>query len=157
MIPARACARIGLRLVPHQDPHEIGVLIKTELERRAPRALRLRVGLSGGSPPLVIDQRSRAARAAGHAYACGFGVPPLTLRSGGTIPIAAALASATGAPVVLMGFALPDDSQHGANERFHLPTFARAIATCIAFLDELGRGRARRRPVARSGREAARW
>ena len=34
--------------------------------------------------------------------------------------------------------ALPDDGAHAPNEKFHLPTFARAIQTSIGFLAELG-------------------
>jgi acetylornithine deacetylase/succinyl-diaminopimelate desuccinylase-like protein len=50
-----------------------------------------------------------------------------------------------GIPTVLMGFGLPDDAIHAPNERMHLPTFARAIATCVWFLAELGaRGQATR-------------
>ena len=36
-----------------------------------------------------------------------------------------------------MGFALPDDSMHGPDEKFHLPNFFKAINTSIHFLMEL--------------------
>lgn len=42
-------------------------------------------------------------------------------------------------PTVLMGFALPDDRLHAPNEKLHLPTFARGIATAGAFLTELAK------------------
>jgi hypothetical protein len=42
-----------------------------------------------------------------------------------------------GIPSVLVGFGLPDDGKHGPNERFHLPTFHRAVATSIHFLAEV--------------------
>jgi hypothetical protein len=42
-----------------------------------------------------------------------------------------------GLPTVLLGFALPDDGMHAPNEKFDLPTFARAIETSIWFLTEL--------------------
>jgi hypothetical protein len=51
-----------------------------------------------------------------------------------------------GIPSVLMGFALPDDGLHAPNEKFHLPTFFKAIATSIHFLTE----------VAGIGRQASR-
>ena len=41
--------------------------------------------------------------------------------------------------IVMVGFALPDDGMHAANERFHLPTFRCGVATCIRLLAELGR------------------
>ena len=40
-------------------------------------------------------------------------------------------------PIVLMGFALPDDGMHGPNERFHLPTFFKGIAAAIWLLANL--------------------
>ena len=72
------------------------------------------------------------------AYQKAFGVAPVLLRSGGTIPVVSMFQEVFGAPVVLMGFALPDDRAHGQNEKFHLPTFARGIQTSIHFLADLG-------------------
>jgi hypothetical protein len=37
-----------------------------------------------------------------------------------------------------MGFGLPDDRIHGANEKFHLPNFHKGIETSIRFLAEIG-------------------
>ncbi len=78
-------------------------------------------------------------RAAARAYRAGFGVAPVLLRSGGTIPVASMFQESLGIPTVLMGFALPDDSLHGPNEKFHLPVFRKAIHTSIAFLHEMAR------------------
>ena len=64
---------------------------------------------------------------------------PSYLRSGGTIPVVSLLEKKLGIPTVLMGFALPDDRLHGPNEKFHLPTFFRGVATSIAFLEEAAR------------------
>jgi len=33
----------------------------------------------------------------------------------------------------MMGFGLPDDNTHAPNEKFHLPTFSRAIDTLIHY------------------------
>jgi hypothetical protein len=38
-----------------------------------------------------------------------------------------------------MGFALPDDSLHGPNEKFHIPVFRKAVHTSIAFLHEFAK------------------
>jgi hypothetical protein len=42
-----------------------------------------------------------------------------------------------------MGFALPDDLIHAPNEKIHLATFQRGIATCIWFLSHLASWRPR--------------
>jgi acetylornithine deacetylase/succinyl-diaminopimelate desuccinylase-like protein len=89
-----------------------------------------------------------AMRAASLAYRRGFGVAPVFLRSGGTIPIVNTFQAMLGIPTVLMGFALPDDRMHAPNEKFHLPNFYRGIATAIWFLTEIGmRARLRSRPT----------
>lgn len=41
------------------------------------------------------------------------------------------------APVVLMGFGLPNDNAHAPNEKIHLPTFYRGIKTAVHFMNEL--------------------
>ena len=47
------------------------------------------------------------------------GVAPLTVRSGGSIPVMAAFV-ARGTPTVLSGFATPEDNIHSPNERIRL-------------------------------------
>lgn len=88
---------------------------------------------------MLIDRTHPAMRAAARAYQRGFGVPPVFLRSSGTIPVVNTFQHVLGIPTVLMGFALPDDRMHAPNEKFHLPNFYRGITTCIAFLDEIRR------------------
>ena len=93
----------------------------------------------GPAAPATADRRHPAVRAAARAYRAVFGTAPVFLRSGGTIPVVSLLGSLLRVQTVLMGFALPDDRAHAPNEKFHLPTFARAIQTSICFLAELGR------------------
>jgi acetylornithine deacetylase/succinyl-diaminopimelate desuccinylase-like protein len=72
------------------------------------------------------------------AYRKGFGTRPVFLRCGGTISVVTALQEVLRAPTVMMGFALPDDSIHAPNEKFHLPNFYRGIETSIWFLAAIG-------------------
>ena len=41
-----------------------------------------------------------------------------------------------GAPVILLGFGLPDDDIHAPNEKISLPNFFRGVETIIRFLQE---------------------
>jgi acetylornithine deacetylase/succinyl-diaminopimelate desuccinylase-like protein len=90
--------------------------------------------------PALIDRKHPAMCAAAKAYRHGFGVAPVFLRSGGSIPVVNIFQEALGLPTVLMGFALPDDRLHEPNEKFHLPNFFRGIKTSIRFLSEIGDG-----------------
>jgi acetylornithine deacetylase/succinyl-diaminopimelate desuccinylase-like protein len=141
VIPSCARAKLGFRLVPDQEPREVAHLLRAHLARTVPPPLKWRLTVGGGAPPVVIDTRNRAMRAAERAYVAGFGAAPALVRSGGTIPVVQTFREALGVPIVLMGFALPDDRMHAPNEKFHLPNLHRGIATCIHFLAEMGRQR----------------
>ena len=53
------------------------------------------------------------------------------------IPIVNVFQSVLHAPIVLMGFGLPNDNLHAPNGKFHVPNFYNGIRTSIAFLHEL--------------------
>src|SRR4029077_11073353 len=82
----------------------------------------------------LVNRSHPALRAAALAYRKGFGVAPVFVRSGGTIPVTHTFQEVLGIHTVLMGFALPNDRVHAPNEKFHLPNFLGGIATCIWFL-----------------------
>jgi acetylornithine deacetylase/succinyl-diaminopimelate desuccinylase-like protein len=128
--------------VPDQDPVEVERLVRAHLARVAPRGVKLTIRKHAEAQPALVELGHPAMHAASVAYRRGFGVAPVALRSGGTIPVVDILRR-RGVPTVLMGFALPDDRIHAPNEKFHLPTFHRGIATCIWFLAGLGEWRPR--------------
>lgn len=136
-IPARAIARIDLRIVPDQHPREIERLFRTYIERLTPATLAVQFRTGLRIPPSFIDRSHPVMLIAGVACRLGFGVEPVFLRSGGTIPIVNLLQNRLGIPTVLLGFATPGDRDHASNERFHLTGFFRGILTVIAFLVEL--------------------
>jgi acetylornithine deacetylase/succinyl-diaminopimelate desuccinylase-like protein len=139
VIPARATAKLSFRLVPNQNPLEVERLFRDYLERTAPATVQLHLRRQSSAHPVLMSQHHPAIKAAQVAYQQGFGASPVFLRSGGTIPIVNMLQEKLGVPVVLMGFALPDDRMHAPNERFYLPNFFKGIATCIYFLGEIGK------------------
>jgi acetylornithine deacetylase/succinyl-diaminopimelate desuccinylase-like protein len=137
VIPGQARAKISCRLVPNQDPDRIGDLIKSYLQEVAPASVTLHLEQGQGGAATVVDLDVPAMGAAVRAYQRGFGANPIFSREGGSIPVVPCLQSVLQAPVVLMGFGLPDDNLHAPNEKFHLPNLYRGIRTSIAFLDEM--------------------
>ena len=133
VIPARAMAKINFRFVPEQDPHEIDHLFRQHIARIVPPAVSSTMRTHLRAKPALANRNHPALCAAARAYHQGFGVPPVFLRSGGTIPVVNTFHELLGIPTVLMGFALPDDRMHAPNEKFHLPNFYRGIATSIIF------------------------
>jgi acetylornithine deacetylase/succinyl-diaminopimelate desuccinylase-like protein len=138
IIPAHATAKISFRLVPDQEPREVEQLFREHIARITPPTMRSVIRTHLRAKPVLINLHHPAIRAAAAAYRQGFGVAPVFLRSGGSIPVVNTFQEILGIPTVLMGFALPDDRMHAPNEKFHLPQFYQGIATCIAFLHEVG-------------------
>jgi acetylornithine deacetylase/succinyl-diaminopimelate desuccinylase-like protein len=152
VIPATAVAKLDFRLVPDQEPREIERLLREHIAHVTPPSVRSAVRILATAPAALVDRRHPALRAAAFAYRKGFGVSPVLLRSGGTIPVTHTFQRVLGVPTVLMGFALPEDRIHAPNEKFHLPNFFRGIQTCIWFLTAISRmakqSQLKNRPVA---------
>jgi acetylornithine deacetylase/succinyl-diaminopimelate desuccinylase-like protein len=138
IIPARARAKLSFRLVPDQDPQEIGRLFREHIAHITPPSVRSSVAVLSGAKPALIDRNQPVMRAAAFAYRKAFGHAPVFLRSGGTIPVINTFQKILGIPTVLMGFGLPDDHIHAPNEKFHLPNFYKGIAASIWFLAAVG-------------------
>jgi len=138
VIPSQAHAKLSCRLVPDQDPAEIGRLVETYLQQLAPPTVKVAVHSRPGTPPYVAPIDSPEIQLAAAAYEQVFGVTPVYKREGGSIPIVTHFQATLGVPIVLMGFGLPDDNLHAPNEKFYLPNFYKGIETSIAFLQSYG-------------------
>ena len=139
VIPAAARIKLQARLVPDQDPREAADAVTRHLHRVAPSGIAIRVRTCKLVPPVVVPKHSRWVEGARRAVTSTFGSEPILVPSGGTIPVVANILETLGVQPILLGFALPDDRMHGPNERFHLPTFHRGVATCIRFYAEAAR------------------
>lgn len=140
IIPAKAFAKITLRLVPDQDPDVIQQSVAAVLEARAPQGVEVSVRRGhGGSPYLVVppgrpntppDQSPVAAAAFAAAHSAihdAFGKEPLYLREGGSIPLIRQLRDATGLDCLMIGLFLTEDNLHSPDESFHLGILDRGL------------------------------
>ncbi len=139
VLPSKVHAKLSMRLVPDQDPVEIGRLLKAYIAELAPPSVTVEVTVGHGAPASITDFNIPAMQAAAQAYAAAFGQEPVFMREGGSIPVVSAFQSHLGLETVLMGFGLPSDQIHAPNERFYLPNFYRGIETSILFLQNLGK------------------
>ncbi|GAB4571146.1 MAG: dipeptidase [Anaerolineae bacterium] len=137
VLPARALAKISCRLVADQDPLEIYELVKAYVAQITPPTVRSEVRLLHHGNAAITDRHSPMMEAAIHAFEEGWGNRPIFTREGGSIPIVADFQQELNAPVILMGFGLPDDGLHAPNEKLTLECYWRGIATSIAFLRKL--------------------
>ncbi|SFH33992.1 dipeptidase [Pontibacter chinhatensis] len=133
VIPSKAYAKISMRLVPNQTSEEITEKFKKHFESIAPKSVKVEVKPHHGGEPVVTPTDSPAYQAAAKAYEETFGVKPIPVRSGGSIPIVAMFKSELGLDSVLMGFGLDSDAIHSPNESYGLFNFMKGIETIPLF------------------------
>jgi acetylornithine deacetylase/succinyl-diaminopimelate desuccinylase-like protein len=139
VLPATVHAKISMRLVPDQDPKEIGELFRQYIKSITPPTVSVTMDIGSLSPASVTDYNIPAMRAAAAAYEHVFGQKPVYMREGGSLPVVAAFQTHLGLETVLMGFGLASDRIHSPNERFYIPNFYKGIQTSIYFLAEYAR------------------
>ena len=133
VLPAKANAKISMRLVPNQDHHKIAQLFKEHFERRAPPSVRVTVTPHHGGQAYVSPTNTPAYQAASRAMAEVYGVAPVPYRSGGSIPIISTFEQVLGIKSILMGFGLGSDAIHSPNENYPLEQFLNGIKTIPLF------------------------
>ena len=141
VIPARAMAKVSMRLVPRQDPHEVFTQFERYVQELCPPGITATVRPLGLGVPVSLPSDTPAMQAAAAALQDVFGASPALTRLGGSIPIVETFLSAAGIPSVLAGFGLPDDNLHAPNEKFHLPNYVAAIRFTALSCSATGRSR----------------
>lgn len=137
IIPAKATAKVSCRLVANQNPKRIYELVKAYVARITPDTVRSEVRLLSTGDSALVPLDSEAMQVAVEAYEAVFGKKPTFMREGGSIPVVATYNRLMKAPVVMMGFGLPDDNLHAPNEKITLKMFHRGIQTMIHFYQNL--------------------
>ena len=139
VIPAKATAKVSLRLVPPMKPEETFARLQQHIASLTPPGVTVEVRLIHSGEPSLIGTGNPWIRTAVAALEKVWGTPPVFIRSGGSIPVVGDFERALGIPSVMMGFGLPDDNLHAPNEKFSIANFHRGIETLITFFEELGR------------------
>jgi len=138
VIPAKALAKVSIRLVPRQDPDRIIRAVEEWVARNTPRGIRTEVRVLSASPGLVVNPEHPAIAVAARAFSDVFGKPTVFIRSGGSVPIVGDFAAHLGIPTVMMGFGLPDDGLHSPNEKYNLENYYKGIMTVAHFFEAYG-------------------
>ena len=138
VIPAKAVAKVSMRLVPDMEPQTIFRLYKQYVESLAPKGISLVVRLIHSGDAIVVGVDNPYVRAATAAMHEVFQKDTVFIRSGGSIPIVGDFERGLKIPSVMMGFGLPDDNLHAPNEKFCIANFHRGIESLILFFEKLG-------------------
>jgi len=138
VIPSYGMAKLSMRLVAGQDPDKTLRSVVKYLESLSTDEARVEVlGLSVGGAALQLPVNSDVARIAERAIEKGFGVKPVYIWNGASIPVIPALAQASGSSPLLVGFGLDQDAIHSPNESFSLQQFEEGFRYVTHFLSEL--------------------
>ncbi|TWU65563.1 dipeptidase [Crateriforma conspicua] len=141
IIPAVAKAKISCRLVPDQDPGKITAAIQAHIDANTIPGTRVTLKADHGAPAMLANTDSPYMAAAAEAIRTGFGVSPVLIREGGSIPIVAEFQKVLRCDCLLLGWGLSDDNAHSPDEKFRLADFHRGIAASRELWKQLGQCR----------------
>lgn len=137
VLPARAMAKVSMRLVPDQDYRDIEEKFTRYVREIAPPGVTVEVEALHGGQPWYADPKEPIFQAAARALEEAFGREPVFTREGGSIPIVQAFQQTFAAPVVLLGFGLPGENAHAPNEWMSVENYTRGAEAIALLYDEL--------------------
>lgn len=141
LIPA-ARAKFSMRLAPGQDPEAAMTALREHVESHAPFGAKITFTPGEQGNAFATDTSSAAAQVALWALAESWGVKPVEMGIGGSIPFIADLTEAyPEVQILVTGVEDPDSRAHSANESLHIGDFRHAVlaeALMLARLNEQG-------------------
>ena len=139
VIPARASAKITCRLVAGQQPDRVFDAIRRHLERTCPAGFRLEVTRHGpGSAAAALPPDLPALGVTEDVLEGLWGVRPLRVAMGATIPIGGIFRRTLGIETVFFSFSTADEDYHAPNEFFRLKSFRDGLVAWARVLEAIG-------------------
>jgi acetylornithine deacetylase/succinyl-diaminopimelate desuccinylase-like protein len=125
-----ARAKVSARVAPGDDAAKALAALVAHLNDHAPWGAQVTVTERETTEPSVIDFTGPYAEAAHAAFTRAWGVPPVFVGQGGSIPMVADFGKAfPQATILITAIGDPDSRAHGSNESLHLGDFT---AACLA-------------------------
>ncbi len=137
VIPARARAKISMRLVPDQDPEGIFEAFTRFCVQETSPGVTISTRVLGTAKPVRTGTDHPGVAAARAAFKAAYGAEPVFVREGGSIPVTADFQEALRAHLLVTGFGLPGDGLHSPNEKYSIDQYQRGIEMLIHLIDEL--------------------
>src|SRR5256884_248050 len=134
VIPARAFAKVSMRLVPDQDPAAVFAGLEKHVRELTTPGVEISVAMLSSAPPVMSGVDNAAARALRSAFRVAFGKDTELVRVGGSIPVAVDFQEAVGAPLLITGIAQADCALHSPNEHLLIDNYHRGIEAVIRFI-----------------------
>lgn len=133
VLPSKAYAKVSCRLVASQDHHQISEAFVNYIKSIAPKHVRVEVRPMHGGEAYLCPIDLPAYQAAEKAVEVAWGVKPLAVRRGGSIPIIAVFERVLGLKTILMGFGLESNAIHSPNENMSVDIFRKGVEAVAEF------------------------
>jgi acetylornithine deacetylase/succinyl-diaminopimelate desuccinylase-like protein len=135
--PNRATAKLTCRLFADQDPERILDLLERHVATHTPPGATVTTTRFPGAAPFAIRRDHPGLIAARAVLRELGGQEPLTIRIGGTLPIAPIFQRELGADMVFFAWEMPDANFHAPNEFLRLDDFRAACRGYCRYLARL--------------------
>ena len=133
-----ARARVGIRIVPDMDPHEVARMLVARLETDPPWGVQVRAETMAAAGHWLTDPEGPAFDAARRALEAGFGSPVAFIGCGGSIPFVEPFARVLGGvPALLVGLEDPACNAHSEDESLLVSDFVKALRSAVHLYFEL--------------------
>jgi len=137
VIASEAHAKVSFRLVGDQDPSKVKQAFRAFVRERLPADCSVEFEGHKGSKAIQLPFDSPSLAKARAALADEWGVAPVTIGSGGSIPVVGDFKRTLGLDTLLIGFALDDDRIHSPNEKYDLESFRKGVRSWVRILAAL--------------------
>ncbi|MGA1306703.1 MAG: dipeptidase [Candidatus Kapaibacteriota bacterium] len=138
VLPAKASAKVSMRLVANQDTDDIAKKFTKHILDIAPASVQVEVVNLHGANPVLVERTGKGMHAASKALKEAYGKEPYFTREGGSIPVCIIFDTILKAPTVLMGFGLQDENAHSPDEHFDLQNFSLGMKAASLFYVNMG-------------------
>lgn len=136
-----ARAKVSVRIAPDEDPQHALQALTDHLRRHAPWGAQVTITDGSVGSGTTIPFTGRAAEAAWQGFVEAWGVDPVFMGQGGSIPMVADFQKAFPEATILVTAACdPDSRAHGIDESLDLGDFEKACRAEARFLQLLAEG-----------------
>lgn len=139
IIPARASAKISMRLVPNQDPDKIYKQFTKYIKAVEPNSVRIKAIRHADSLPYKAPTDNPIFKVVKQSLKETFGNNVVFQGVGGSIGFVPVMAKALNVPCIMVGFGLPTDNLHSPNESIDLDNYYQGIKAMVNFYTKLGK------------------
>jgi acetylornithine deacetylase/succinyl-diaminopimelate desuccinylase-like protein len=137
VIPARAKAKISMRLVPGQNPDRIFDTFAEYVDSLSTPGVKITARKLSQAPAVRTGTDHPGVEAAARAFEAAYGVRPVLVREGGSIPVTIEFQEALRPHLLVTGFGLPGDALHSPNEKYSLDQYFRGIEMVLHLMENL--------------------